>query len=340
MTECPYDLDPYVVETQDGKRIVDHWKLPLGVFVWLIKNAPSDVRFVSCCFPSPSIRDEYIETIQERPEDEVVLLIRTFLMPSGTIGHDTYLLENLKHFLKNDPERADRLLSHGLVKRLRHHVLDKEAPPPWEGITWVLDLLPREPLTVVQIIRSYIDAHAQLLTDQRYDGLLHARALIRAKFIESPETAEEAHQILRSIDRRDFEFLVGHLYRQQGYDVKVTSATKDGGKDVIATKSETGASERIFIECKRPDVNRVSVSTVRELRGIIEPEGCNKGVIISSLGFTKAAMTEAERDYRIELVGPEDLLRLLNAHCGSTWHTYVDIFVDTEKRKQGSEKRA
>ena len=48
---------------------------------------------------------------------------------------------------------------------------------------------------------------------------------------------------LSGLNWRDFEKLIGYLLEQDGWDVNVTQATKDGGIDIVATKN---ASSREF----------------------------------------------------------------------------------------------
>ncbi|GAA4293706.1 hypothetical protein GCM10023142_30070 [Anaerocolumna aminovalerica] len=43
------------------------------------------------------------------------------------------------------------------------------------------------------------------------------------------------------------------MFKQQGYSVEVTQATRDGGCDIIATRNINGLPFMILIECKRYD---------------------------------------------------------------------------------------
>src|SRR5262249_39598166 len=44
-------------------------------------------------------------------------------------------------------------------------------PPPWEGVTWILDLLPNNPRAAIHTLEAYFEAHGLLLPDGRINGL-------------------------------------------------------------------------------------------------------------------------------------------------------------------------
>src|SRR2546427_6913331 len=94
---------------------------------------------------------------------------------------------------------------------------------PWEGITWVLDLLPLFPQMAIDSISAYITAHCQFLPDGRWYGLEDAMSLIRARYFDLSHPRE----ILLGLRPRDFEFLVAALYAGMGYEVAVTSAPSE-----------------------------------------------------------------------------------------------------------------
>ncbi len=87
---------------------------------------------------------------------------------------------------------------------------------------------------------------------------------------------------------------VAELLRQQGYEVEETPRTRDGGLDLIATKTDAvGARTRLYIQCKavaRPIV----VEAVRSLNGVL-PQGSYSvtGVLVCPAGFTAEAQTFA-----------------------------------------------
>ncbi|MDZ5585149.1 restriction endonuclease [Enterococcus cecorum] len=42
---------------------------------------------------------------------------------------------------------------------------------------------------------------------------------------------------IKKISPREFVFFVADIFEKLGFSVKITQATRDGGKDIIATKA-------------------------------------------------------------------------------------------------------
>lgn len=43
---------------------------------------------------------------------------------------------------------------------------------------------------------------------------------------------------IKRMSPRDFEFFVAEIFEKLGFSVRITQATRDGGKDIIATKAD------------------------------------------------------------------------------------------------------
>lgn len=112
-----------------------------------------------------------------------------------------------------------------------------------------------------------------------------------------------------TLSGNEFELLISELYIAMGYSVKKTTQTRDGGIDIIAEKG----NECFLIQCKRYTPKRkVSINAVRELNGVINVlKKANKGIIISSTGFTKPAENFATKS-QIQLFDRRDVERMLN----------------------------
>lgn len=115
------------------------------------------------------------------------------------------------------------------------------------------------------------------------------------------------------ISPREFEELVAEVFSQQGYRVRLTPTTRDGGCDVIATREINGIPYMILIECKKysPD-HRVGVQLVRSLLGVQSDRKANKAILVTSSLFTRDAREFAERqEHLISLVDVNDLLKMI-----------------------------
>jgi restriction system protein len=124
--------------------------------------------------------------------------------------------------LANDTERYEKLKEMEYYKRLEKGFLTNI--PIWEGNTWIIDLLPDYPKLALEVLHAYFIAHIQQLPDGRVDGLQDAMALIRAKFIQEPNS-----EILLTLDPYQFEHVVDSLFMEMGYSTVLTRRTYDGG---------------------------------------------------------------------------------------------------------------
>lgn len=145
-------------------------------------------------------------------------------------------------------------------------------------------------------------------------------------FYDEDEIRQEVNRACLNIERvlhnkeeiyrispREFEELVAEVFSQQGYRVKLTPTTRDGGCDVIATRDINGIPYMILIECKKynPD-HRVGVQLVRSLLGVQSDRKANKAILVTSSLFTRDAREFAERqEHLISLVDVNDLLNMM-----------------------------
>ena len=53
---------------------------------------------------------------------------------------------------------------------------------------------------------------------------------------------------IKNMSHREFEFFVADIFEKLGFTVKITKATRDGGKDIIATKSAP-IPYTLIVEC-------------------------------------------------------------------------------------------
>ena len=97
---------------------------------------------------------------------------------------------------------------------------------------------------------------------------------------------------------RQFEELIGDLFRGFGYEVELTARTRDGGCDVIAVR-KAEIETRNLIECKRydPSSHNVGVRIVRELHGVVTSHRATKGIIATTSYFTRDAKQHIEQNH-------------------------------------------
>jgi restriction system protein len=97
-------------------------------------------------------------------------------------------------------------------------------------------------------------------------------------------------QRLYQISPRNFEEIIAHVFSRNGFQVELTKQSRDGGRDIIAIKSDLGIPLKYIIEYKRYAYsNPVSVGLVRNLYGVQMQEGANKSVLATTSRFTTDA---------------------------------------------------
>jgi hypothetical protein len=104
--------------------------------------------------------------------------------------------------------------------------------------------------------------------------------------------AAKSRETLFGLSPRAFEELVALMFKQYGFSVQLTTVTRDGGADVIATKDATplGRPIRAIVECKRYSPERkIPVSLVRQLQGALVLNPADRGVFVTTSRFTAEA---------------------------------------------------
>lgn len=116
-----------------------------------------------------------------------------------------------------------------------------------------------------------------------------------------------AKELLDNISDRDFEFVVGEIWKNKGYEVEVTKKTGDMGMDVLAVKG----NERIAIQCKHnkkgtPVGNEIVQKAIGSAHS---PYNANKVVVLTSSYFSPSAEKVAkESKIPVELINKNKLI--------------------------------
>jgi restriction system protein len=281
------------------KPIIDGTKLSLSEWLEAIANPKVEV-FPSFAFPNDKMRNEYLAMISSRSDEEVVDLLRRFLIHSITTKDDVGNLRSAEEHYLFEVEQLYRMI---------------RGEPAWEGLTWVIDLVRQSPLRAIEVLDSYFTVHIQAL-DRPYwwERLFDAIALIRARWIEKVHPRES----LVSLGGIQFEKLVLALFKKMGYEVQLTQVSHDGGVDVRAFFARDGQRHRALIQCKCMKGN-VGVQLVRELHAAVEDAKVPKGILVATSMFTPDARKWADNNPRLELIDVDKLTRMLNERCGASW---------------------
>jgi hypothetical protein len=117
---------------------------------------------------------------------------------------------------------------------------------------------------------------------------------------------------ISSMDGHQFEALVEKLVKKMGFTITERKLTADGGIDILAQSHESLFEGKYVIQCKRYN-NKIPVSPIRDLYGVVHSVNANKGILITNSTFTQAALDFA-KDKQLELIGGAKLLGLLSKH--------------------------
>lgn len=135
----------------------------------------------------------------------------------------------------------------------------------------------------------------------------------------------EAHAVAGSLDEttniaamdwEEFEHLIRELFEnefnQNGGEVKITQASRDGGVDAVAFDPDPIRGGKIVIQAKRY-TNTVGVSAVRDLYGTVMNEGATKGILVTTADYGPDAY-EFAKNKPLTLLSGGNLLHLLEKH--------------------------
>jgi restriction system protein len=117
-----------------------------------------------------------------------------------------------------------------------------------------------------------------------------------------------------SLDDRELEYLVAAVLRAMGYKTKVSLPGPDRGVDVLASKDGLGFEEpRIKAEVKHRPNSQMGSSQIRNfIAGLRQGD---KGLYVSTGGFSKEAKYEAERgSIPVVLIDLDEMGNLIVTH--------------------------
>jgi len=138
------------------------------------------------------------------------------------------------------------------------------------------------------------------------------------RFVESKDVLAEINSIdnLATMDWEDFEHLVRQLFEkmfsENGAEVKVTRASRDGGVDAIVFDPDPIKGGKFVIQAKRYN-NVVPVSAVRDLYGTVINEGATKGILVTTSYFGSDSI-EFAKDKPLTLIDGSNLVYLFQKY--------------------------
>lgn len=207
----------------------------------------------------------------------------------------------------------------------------KDEFPNVRHVTWD-GTVPRDPLSVGT--RNSLGAISTLFVVPP-DAAEEIERLLKAPRKNLPAekpTDDEEHQvdaIFKESQRKAFEFikdklsrldweemqqLVAGLLRAMNYKTRISPSGSDRGKDIVASPDGFGfESPRIVVEVKHRTGSAMGSQEIRSFLGGRHKD--DKGLYVSSGGFSKDARYEAERaSIPLTLMDLDDLVRAILEH--------------------------
>lgn len=106
----------------------------------------------------------------------------------------------------------------------------------------------------------------------------------------------ENYDDIYDISGFDFEILMLEAYRRKKYNVEHTKMTRDGGKDIIIKQNDIWGKTISYVQCKNRR-GKIGVSCVKEFHSTIVNDKINRGIIVSTSGFTHDAEKYIEKKW-------------------------------------------
>lgn len=289
---------------------------------WLELIEKSERVYPQFRIPYSKWLDKYILDIHNRSMDDVKNLLRHLLVPiNRKLDEDDY-----EHYLmlKNSDIDVHKNFSQSLVCHEKFYRIEN-GYYAWEGITWILELLPDSPQQAINALEGYVLAQDGIPDDRIY-GIEQCIEIIYAKFIYSNKTGKS----ILNLKPIEFEWIIEELYRKLGYDTVWTPATRDGGKDIIASIKREDGVEHVYVECKLYKTTKLTNIYVNNFVNIINNDKINRGVIYCT-GYVNKKLHQIDK--RITILPLDNICTLLNAHLGSDWEDRLDNIIDYKRRQ-------
>jgi restriction system protein len=228
---------------------------------------------------NPEIPGQHLLNLDLFPISDAQLLVESFLS-SSALSHES--MARMLEIAKGHPLSlavicglAKSIGDEHLVRVLRGHLYDlKDSPKLTDA-------------EVTTIVKPTIISANQAMVDA---------------LKKRPE------DIFR-LSPRKYEELVAELLSDMGYDVDLTPATRDGGKDILAYfKTECGTF-LCLVEAKRYRSDRkIGVELVRTLYGTLIDYQANSAMMVTSSSFSKDAHDfQRKHEYQLSLRDYTDL---------------------------------
>lgn len=125
-----------------------------------------------------------------------------------------------------------------------------------------------------------------------------------------------------------FEDLVGSLFEDDGWEVEITSKSRDGGKDIVAKRENAGNPTIAYIEAKKnAQTRKINISQVKEFVATVAADNVGSGFMVTTSHFSKPAIQWLENKgsalATIELINRKRLVEKMEKIANSKIAAYL-----------------
>lgn len=159
---------------------------------------------------------------------------------------------------------------------------------------------------------TFLNSFAQAIPQfAPFAALLFGMIAVLSYFFGRKQAAlvdeQQSLESLCEVSWKEFEWLVGEVFRRQGYRTEESlGGGADGGIDLILRRD----GQTTLVQCKRWKSKPVGVPIIRETFGILTAEGVYRAMVITTSKFTKESKDFA-RGKPIDLIDGPRLLTLV-----------------------------
>jgi restriction system protein len=164
-----------------------------------------------------------------------------------------------------------------------------------------------------QQLRKVLEGHLYALEDSLALTKAEIVTVVKPTIISANQAMVEAlkkrPEGIFNLSPRKYEELVAELLSDMGYDVELTSATRDGGKDILAYFKTDCGTFLCLVEAKRyRSDRRIGVELVRTLYGTLLDYQANSAMMVTSSSFSQDAHGfQKKHEYQLSLRDYTDL---------------------------------
>jgi restriction system protein len=165
------------------------------------------------------------------------------------------------------------------------------------------EIIGRDPTNAVSLLKGHFYEFGQGLILPKKELI----AQIRPQLISVNETLVKRLQreprSVFELPPRKFEELVAELLSGLGYQVELTPATRDGGKDILAYMSTPHGRLLCLVEAKRYRHDRViGIELVRQLYGTLIDADASSAMLVTTSSFSSGAKAfQQKHQYKLTL---------------------------------------